>query len=114
MPSFGNNPARELYRNLDVEAGTSEFDKIKATRGIMSSSQGSIARKTMGIGKDIKPSNKARLEMDVSQPSVRVAKHMSILKRKRAEIVQARQAEQAAIEAKKDTKEEESTTNGRV
>jgi hypothetical protein len=50
--------------------------------------------------------------MDVSQPSVRVAKHMSILKRKRAEIVQARQAEQAAIEAKKDKNEEESTTNG--
>ena len=114
MSSLGANPARILYQNAEVEAGTSEFDKIKATRGLMSSSQGDIARKRLGIGKDIKPSNKARLEMDVSQPSVRVAKHMSILKRKRAEIVQARQAEQAAIEAKKDKKEEESTTNGRA
>ena len=101
MPSFGNNPARELYRNLDVEAGTSEFDKIKATRGLMSSSQGDIARKALGVGKPLNPRQKARTEMGVDRPKVVVASHRKVIRQKR----------EAVLEANK-KKEEESATNG--
>ena len=111
--SFGNNPARTLYQNLEVERGTDDTE-VKATRGLLSRGQGDKARLALGVGKALSPSNKARKNLDVDRPSVRVAQHMSILNRKRADVIQARQAEQAAIEAKKDTKEEESTTNGRV
>jgi len=68
MPSFGNNPALTLYRNLQVEKG--EDTDVKATRGLLARNQ----------------ANKVRKEMDVQQPSVRDAKHMSIIRRKRDEI----------------------------
>lgn len=68
MPSFGNNPALALYRNLEVEKG--EDTDVKATRGLLARGQ----------------ANKVRKEMDVQKPSVRVAKHMSVIKRKREEI----------------------------
>tara|TARA_R110001606_G_scaffold315319_1_gene462079 strand:+ start:305 stop:529 length:225 start_codon:yes stop_codon:yes gene_type:complete len=66
--SLGNNPALTLYRNLQVEKGK-DMD-VKATRGFLARGQ----------------ADKVRKEMDVKQPSVRVAKHMSIIKRKRDEI----------------------------
>jgi len=66
--SLGNNPALTLYRNLQVEKG--KDTDIKATRGFLARGQ----------------ADKVRKEMDVKQPSVRVAKHMSIIKRKRDEI----------------------------
>ena len=66
--SLGNNPALTLYRNLQVEKG--EDTDVKATRGFLARGQ----------------ADKVRKEMDVKQPSVRVAKHMSIIKRKRDEI----------------------------
>jgi hypothetical protein len=69
MPSFGNNPALTLYRNLKVEEG--EDTDVKATRGLLARGQ----------------ANKVRKEMDVDNPSVRVAKHVSVIKRKRKEIL---------------------------
>jgi hypothetical protein len=68
MASIGNNPAQTLYRNLQVEKG--EDTDIKATRGLLSRGQ----------------ANKVRKEMDVEQPSIRVAKHVSIIRRKREEV----------------------------
>jgi hypothetical protein len=64
------NPAVRLYRNLKVEEG--EDTDVKATRGLLARSQ----------------SNKAREEAGVSNPSERVAKHVSILRRKRQEILE--------------------------
>ena len=72
MPSFGNNPALTLYRNLEVEKG--DDTDVKATRGLLARGQ----------------ADKVRKEMDVQQPSVRVAKHISIIKRKRDEITNDR------------------------
>jgi len=72
MPSFGNNPALTLYRNLKVEEG--EDTDVKATRGLLARGQ----------------ANKVRKEMDVNNPSVRVAKHVSVIKRKREEILNGR------------------------
>lgn len=68
MASFGNNPALTLYRNLKVEEG--EDTDVKATRGLLARGQ----------------ANKVRKEMDVEQPSVRVAKHVSVVRRKREEV----------------------------
>ena len=68
MASLGNNPARILYRNLQVEKG--EDTDVKATRGLLARGQ----------------ANKVRKEMDVEQPSIRVAKHVSIVRRKREEL----------------------------
>ena len=64
------NPAIRLYRNLKVEEG--EDIDVKATRGLLARSQ----------------SNKAREEAGVINPSERVAKHVSILRRKRQEILE--------------------------
>ena len=64
------NPAIRLYRNLKVEEG--EDTDVKATRGLLARSQ----------------SNKARGEAGVTQPSERVAKHVSVLRRKRQEILE--------------------------
>ena len=64
------NPAIRLYRNLEVEEG--EDTDVKATRGLLARSQ----------------SNNAREEAGVSNPSERVAKHVSILRRKRQEILE--------------------------
>jgi|TARA_R110000868_G_scaffold212897_3_gene462778 hypothetical protein len=108
--SFGNNPARTLYQNLEVERGTDDTE-IKATRGLLSRGQGDKARLALGVGKALSPSNKARKNLDVDRPSVRVAQHMSILKRKRADVIQAREAEQTIIQAKKDKKEKETPAN---
>lgn len=88
--SFGNNPARTLYQNLEVERG-SDDTAIKATRGLLSRGQGDKARLALGVGKALSPSNKARRKLDVDRPSVRVAQHMSVLSRKRAEIQEAKQ-----------------------
>lgn len=68
MASVGNNPALTLYRNLKVEEG--EDTDVKATRGLLARGQ----------------ANKVRKEMDVEQPSVRVAKHVSVVRRKREEV----------------------------
>ena len=65
------NPAIRLYRNLKVEEG--EDTDVKATRGLLARSQ----------------SNKARGEVGVTQPSERVAKHVSILRRKRQELTES-------------------------
>ena len=64
------NPALRLYRNLKVEEG--EDTEVKATRGLLARSQPS----------------KVREEMGVNNPSERVAKHVSILRRKRQELVE--------------------------
>ena len=64
------NPAIRLYRNLQVEEG--EDTDVKATRGLLARSQPS----------------KVREEAGVSNPSERVAKHVSILRRKRQEILE--------------------------
>ena len=65
------NPAIRLYRNLKVEEG--EDTDVKATRGLLARSQ----------------PNKAREEAGVTQPSERVAKHVSILRRKRQELTES-------------------------
>jgi hypothetical protein len=103
MSSLGVNPARVLYRNAEVEAGTSEFDKIKATRGMMSKSQGDINRKALNVGKPLGPRQQARAEMGVDRPKVVVASHRKVIRQKR----------EAVLEANK-KKEEESATNGNV
>lgn len=64
------NPALRLYRNLKVEEG--EDTDVKATRGLLARSQPS----------------KVRGEMGVNNPSERVAKHVSILRRKRQELLE--------------------------
>lgn len=64
------NPAVRLYRNLKVEEG--EDTDVKATRGLLARNQ----------------PNNAREEAGVSNPSERVAKHVSILRRKRQEILE--------------------------
>lgn len=66
MPEI--NPAIRLYRNLKVEEG--EDTDVKATRGLLARSQ----------------PDKARKEAGVDNPSERVAKHVSILRRKIQEI----------------------------
>ena len=108
--SFGNNPARALYQNMEIERG-SDDTAVKATRGLLSRGQGDKARLALGVGKALSPSNKARRKLDVDRPSVRVAQHMSILKRKRADIMQAKEAEQTIIKANKDKKEKETPPN---
>ena len=65
------NPAIRLYRNLQVEEG--EDTDVKATRGLLARSQPS----------------KVREEAGVSNPSERVAKHVSILRRKRNEVTES-------------------------
>ena len=62
------NPAIRLYKNLKVEEG--EDTDVKATRGLLARSQ----------------PDKARKEAGVDNPSERVAKHVSILRRKIQEI----------------------------
>ena len=64
------NPAIRLYKNLKVEEG--EDTDVKATRGLLARSQ----------------PDKARKEAGVDNPSERVAKHVSILRRKRQEILE--------------------------
>ena len=65
------NPAIRLYRNLKVEEG--EDTDVKATRGLLARSQ----------------PDKARKESGVDNPSERVAKHVSILRRKRQELIES-------------------------
>ena len=65
------NPAIRLYRNLQVEEG--EDIDVKATRGLLARSQPDKARKEAGVDK----------------PSERVAKHVSILRRKRQELTES-------------------------
>ena len=43
MPSFGNNPALSLYRNLEVEKG--DDTDVKATRGLLARGQANKVRK---------------------------------------------------------------------
>lgn len=62
------NPAIRLYKNLKIEEG--EDTDVKATRGLLARSQ----------------PDKARKEAGVDNPSERVAKHVSILRRKIQEI----------------------------
>ena len=68
MPEI--NPAIRLYRNLQVEEG--EDTEVKANRGLLARSQ----------------PDKTRKEAGVDRPSERVAKHVSILRRKRQEILE--------------------------
>ncbi len=68
--NLNNQVAVRLYRNLKVEEG--EDTDVKATRGLLARSQPDKARKEAGVDK----------------PSERVAKHVSILQRKRREIVE--------------------------
>ena len=46
MPSFGNNPALTLYRNLQVEKG--EDTDVKATRGFLARGQADKGKKRNG------------------------------------------------------------------
>ena len=66
---LSNEAPTRLYRNLKVEEG--EDTDVKATRGLLARSQ----------------PDKARKESGVDNPSERVAKHVSILRRKRQEIL---------------------------
>ena len=68
--NLNNEVATRLYRNLKVEEG--EDTEVKATRGLLARSQPDKARKEAGVDK----------------PSERVAKHVSILRRKRQEILE--------------------------
>ena len=68
--NLNNEVAVRLYRNLKVEEG--EDTDVKATRGLLARSQPDKARKEAGVDK----------------PSERVAKHVSILRRKRQEIIE--------------------------
>ena len=68
--NLNNEVAVRLYKNLKVEEG--EDTDVKATRGLLARSQ----------------PDKARKESGVDTPSVRVAKHVSILQRKRQEIIE--------------------------
>jgi hypothetical protein len=68
--NLNNEVAVRLYRNLKVEEG--EDTDVKATRGLLARSQ----------------PDKARKEAGVDNPSERVAKHVSILRRKRQEILE--------------------------
>ena len=68
--NLNNEVAIRLYRNLKVEEG--EDTDVKATRGLLARSQPDKARKEAGVDK----------------PSERVAKHVSILQRKRQEIIE--------------------------
>ena len=67
---LSNEAPTRLYRNLKVEEG--EDIDVKATRGLLARSQ----------------PDKARKESGVDNPSERVAKHVSILLRKRQEILE--------------------------
>ena len=69
--NLNNEVAIRLYRNLKVEEG--EDTDVKATRGLLARNQ----------------PNKAREEAGVSEPSERVAKHVSILRRKRNEVAES-------------------------
>ena len=68
--NLNNEVAVRLYRNLKVEEG--EDTDVKATRGLLARSQPDKARKEAGVDK----------------PSERVAKHVSILQRKKQEIIE--------------------------
>ena len=68
--NLNNEVAVRLYKNLKVEEG--EDTDVKATRGLLARSQPDKARKEAGVDK----------------PSERVAKHVSILQRKRQEIIE--------------------------
>jgi hypothetical protein len=68
--NLNNEVAVRLYKNLKVEEG--EDTDVKATRGLLARSQPDKARKEAGVDK----------------PSERVAKHVSILRRKRQEILE--------------------------
>ena len=67
---LSNEAPTRLYRNLKVEEG--EDIDVKATRGLLARSQ----------------PDKAREEAGVNTPSERVPKHVSILRRKRQEILE--------------------------
>ena len=67
---LSNEAPTRLYRNLKVEEG--EDTDVKATRGLLARSQ----------------PDKARKESGVDNQSERVAKHVSILRRKRQEILE--------------------------
>jgi hypothetical protein len=67
---LSNEAPTRLYRNLKVEEG--EDTDVKATRGLLARSQ----------------PDKVRKESGVDNPSERVAKHVSILRRKRQEILE--------------------------
>ena len=69
--NLNNEVAVRLYKNLKVEEG--EDTDVKATRGLLARSQ----------------PDKARKEAGVDTPSVRVAKHVSILRRKRQELTES-------------------------
>ena len=68
---LSNEAPTRLYRNLKVEEG--EDIDVKATRGLLARSQ----------------PDKAREEAGVNNPSERVAKHVSILRRKRQELTES-------------------------
>ena len=68
--NLNNEVAVRLYKNLKVEDG--DDTDVKATRGLLARSQ----------------PDKAREEAGVNNPSERVAKHVSILRRKRQEILE--------------------------
>ena len=68
MSTYITNPASRLYRNLKVEEG--KDTDVKATRGLLARTQPTKVRGAMGV----------------NNPSERVAKHVSILRRKRQEI----------------------------
>ena len=68
--NLNNEVSVRLYKNLKVEEG--EDTDVKATRGLLARSQ----------------PDKARKEAGVDTPSVRVAKHVSILRRKKQEIIE--------------------------
>tara|TARA_R110000868_G_scaffold174681_1_gene411506 strand:+ start:1118 stop:1432 length:315 start_codon:yes stop_codon:yes gene_type:complete len=95
--SLGNNPARQLYANAEIEAGTSEFDEIKATRGMMAKSQGDLARKKLGVGKPMSPSTQARAEMGVDRPKIVVAGHRKIIRAQREKILAAKKEKEKDI-----------------
>ena len=67
---LSNEAPTRLYRNLKVEEG--EDTDVKATRGLLARSQ----------------PDKARKESGVDNPSDRVAKHVSILRRNSQEILE--------------------------
>ncbi len=68
--NLNNQVAVRLSSNLKVEEG--EDTDVKATRGLLARSQPDKARKEAGVDK----------------PSERVAKHVSILQRKKQEIIE--------------------------
>tara|TARA_X000001388_G_scaffold65068_1_gene51440 strand:- start:713 stop:955 length:243 start_codon:yes stop_codon:yes gene_type:complete len=77
--NLNNEVAVRLYKNLKVEEG--EDTDVKATRGLLARSQPDKARKEAGVDK----------------PSERVAKHVSILRRKKQEIIENDRTESTTV-----------------